>query len=130
MYFLDTNTLIYFFKGMGNVADNLFANKPDQIALPAVVYYELLVGIAKSDRSGKRQSQLNELVSLVTFFPFGEREAQASAQIRARLEKTGTPIGPTDILIAGTALGNQGVLVTHNIGEFQRVQQLAIEDWY
>ncbi|HQU73149.1 MAG TPA: type II toxin-antitoxin system VapC family toxin [Calditrichia bacterium] len=130
MYFLDTNTLIYFFKGMGNVADNLFAKKPDQIALPAVVYYELLVGIAKSDRSGKRQSQLNELVSLVTFFPFGEREAQASAQIRARLEKTGTPIGPTDILIAGTALGNQGVLVTHNIGEFQRVQQLAIEDWY
>ena len=115
---------------MGNVADNLFAKKPDQIALPAVVYYELLVGIAKSDRSGKRQSQLNELVSLVTFFPFGEREAQASAQIRARLEKTGTPIGPTDILIAGTALGNQGVLVTHNIGEFQRVQQLAIEDWY
>ena len=48
MYILDTNTLIYFFKGMGNVAENLLASLPKDIGIPSVVLYELEYGIAKS----------------------------------------------------------------------------------
>ncbi len=62
--------------------------------------------------------------------PFGNAEAKASAQIRAQLEKEGTPIGPYDILIAGTALANRATLVTHNLEEFKRIEDLNVIDWY
>ena len=48
MYVLDTNTLIYFFKGLGAVAKNLLAKTPKEIAIPSIVLFELEVGIAKS----------------------------------------------------------------------------------
>ena len=65
MYILDTNTLIYFFKGMGNVADNLLAASPKDIGGPAVVLYEIEYGIAKSTSPKKRLKQLEELCALV-----------------------------------------------------------------
>ncbi|MEG4541856.1 hypothetical protein [Microcoleus sp. Aus8_D4] len=52
------------------------------------------------------------------------------ATIRAQLEQQGTPIGPMDVLIVGTAVSLQGTLVTHNVKEFSRVSGLAIADWY
>ena len=130
MYVLDTNTLIYFFKGMGSVADNLLSKKPADIGIPAIVLYELELGIAKSAAPKKRAMQLDKLIDTVQILGCSTPEAKASAQIRATLEKQGTPIGPYDTLIAGTALANQGTLVTHNTGEFKRIKKLAVEDWY
>ena len=129
MYILDTNTLIYFFKDMGNVAANLLAASPKDIGIPAVVLYELEYGIARSTAPRKRMKQLEELCALVDVLPFGGEEAKASAGIRAALEKKGTPIGPYDVMIAGTALGKQGILVTSNTKEFRRVPGLKIMDW-
>lgn len=130
MYILDTNTLIYFFKGIGNVPGKFLSISPKEIAIPAIVIYELEYGITKSSSPKKRQAQLNELCLLVNILPFGDKEAFLSASIRAKLEKKGMPIGPNDILIAGTALSHQGVLVTNNLKEFSRVPKLKTENWY
>ena len=54
MYVLDTNTLIYFFKGVGGVAYNLLRVPPREIGIPSIVLYELQVGIAKSNLPKKR----------------------------------------------------------------------------
>ncbi len=130
MYVLDTNILIYFFKGLGNVPQRLLSVSPKDIAVPAVVIYELEYGITKSSAPKKRQQQLEELCSLVTVLPFGRTEAKVTADIRAKLEKKGTPIGPHDLLIAGIAIANNAVLVTNNIKEFSRVPKLQIENWF
>ena len=130
MYIIDTNTLIYFFKGLGNVPNKFLAISPKDIAIPSIVLYELEYGIAKSTSPKKRQNQLKDLCSLVKILPFEDEEARISAAIRAKLEKKGTPIGPHDILIAGTALRHQGTLVTNNTKEFSRVPKLKIENWY
>ena len=129
MYILDTNTLIYFFKGIGNVADKLLAASPKDIGIPAVVLYELEYGIARSTSPRKRTKQLEELCALVAVLPFGNEEAKISASIRVSLEKKGTPIGPYDVMIAGTVLSKQGILVTSNTKEFKRVPKLKITDW-
>jgi len=129
VYILDTNTLIYFFKGIGSVADNVLAVSPKDIGIPAVVLYELEYGIAKSTSPKKRTKQLEELCALVEVLTFGNEEAKTSATIRAVLEKKGTPIGSYDVMIAGTALSKQGVLVTSNTKEFRRVPKLKIVDW-
>ncbi len=130
MYILDTNTLIYFFKGMGNVPSKLLATSPKEIAIPSIVLYELEYGIAKSNSPRKRQAQLNEICSVVEVLPFNSQEARCSALIRANLEKKGAPIGPYDLLIAGTAVAYQGILVTNNTKEFNRVPDLKLENWY
>jgi tRNA(fMet)-specific endonuclease VapC len=127
---LDTNTLIYFFKGMGEVEENLFSYSPKNIFIPSIVIYELQVGIAKSNNPQKREKQLATLLEQINVIEFGEREAKASALIRADLEKKGTPIGPIDILIAGSAKAHNLTLVTHNTKEFMRVEGLDLKDWF
>nr|VFJ75884.1 MAG: tRNA(fMet)-specific endonuclease VapC [Candidatus Kentron sp. FW] len=130
MYLLDTNTLIYFFKGLGNVGKTLLSKSPRDIAIPSIVLYELEVGIAKSNHPGKRKKQLYSLVSHIAVLPFTPKEAAASAAIRVTLENRGVPMGPLDNLIAGTALCSNAVLVTHNTKEFSRIKGLNIEDWF
>lgn len=130
MYLLDTNTVIYYFKNLGQVADRLLSHSPDQIAIPAVVVYELETGIAKSTQPEKRRAQLDTLLRTVAIWPFALAEAQATATLRATLEKAGQPLGPMDYLIAGTALAHQAILVTHNTREFSRAPGLLCEDWY
>ena len=130
LYLLDTNTLIYFFKGIGNVADNLLSKSPKDISIPSIALYELEVGIAKSKNPKKRREQLEALISRIKISSFGVKEAEMAATIRAALESKGTPIGPYDTLIAGTALSTNATLVTHNTKEFSRVNDLTLEDWY
>ena len=130
MYILDTNTLIYFFKGVGNVAERLLYKSPNDIYIPSIVLFELKLGIAKSVNPAKRKKQLNLLVSHVNIADFRTKEAESAAIIRADLEKKGMPIGPYDTLIAGTALAANAILVTHNTKEFGRIRALTVEDWY
>jgi tRNA(fMet)-specific endonuclease VapC len=130
MYVLDTNTLIYYFKGQGQVAKNLTAVPPQDIAISTIVLFELQVGIAKSPAPAKRIQQLQQLLSRVNLVPFDRDAALAAATIRAQLERLGTPIGPIDVLIAGVAMSRQEAIVTHNVGEFSRVAGLSIVDWY
>jgi len=127
---LDTNTVIYFFKGMGRVAENLRKEAPRDIAIPAVVLYELEVGIARSSRPRQRRESLDALLKVIHILPFDERAASASAELRAQLEKAGSGIGPIDTLIAGTALAHSATLVTHSTKEFSRVRGLRLLDWF
>lgn len=130
MFFLDSTTLIYFFKGEGNVAERLLSEPPYNIALPVIVLYELKVGILKSASPRRRMQQLEELRRHVNIFGVGEKEAEAAAEIRAELEMAGERIGPCDVLIAGITRANGGTLVTRNLREFQKVPNLQVTDWY
>ncbi len=130
MYILDTNTLIYFFKGLGDVARNLLSVSPQEIGIPSIVLFELEYGIAKSTSPRKRMNQLEEMCSMVSVLPFSEKQAKAAALLRSQLDKKGTPIGPYDVLIAGTVLSYQAVLVTNNTKEFKRVPKLKTENWF
>jgi len=130
MYVLDTNILIYFFKGIGHVGDKLLSLSPKEISIPSIVLFELEVGIGKSQFPDKRIKQLEDLLSVVTVLSFSSKAAKYSAGIMVQLEKKGLPIGPFDTLIAGTTLAYNAILVTHNIKEFDRVPNLQIEDWF
>jgi tRNA(fMet)-specific endonuclease VapC len=136
MHLLDTNTVIYFFKGTGRVAERLLALSPREVSISAITAYEIEVGIAKTNLSGRadRADRMTEefraFLSSVVLRPFGDAEARHAARVRAELEAAGTPIGPYDILIAGTALANGATLVTRNVREFARVRNLPVEDWY
>jgi len=130
MLALDTNTLIYFFKGMGMVGERLLATAPSEIAVPAVCVYEIEFGIARSNNPAKRRQQFDNLLDVLTVLPFDQAAATKAAGLRAALAGAGKPIGPLDTLIAGTALAHNATLVTHNVSEFSRVPGLSVMDWF
>ena len=130
MFALDTNTLIYYFKGLGRVRNLLLAASPSEVAIPSVVLYEMEVGISQSTQPMKRRADLDALLTVVGVLPLEERAAKHAAQIATSLRKAGAVIGPMDTLIAGTALAHGATLVTHNLREFRRVRGLSLVDWY
>ena len=60
---------------------------------------------------------------------FSFEAAVVYGDIRATLEKRGTPVGPLDTLIAAHALSLEVTLVTNNAREFARVSNLTLDDW-
>lgn len=99
MYALDTNTLSYWLRGEGHVAERLRSVRPADVALPTVVVYEINFGL----RHAGRRRQLGEfarMVQVVQVLDFDLEAADHAARIRTELEAGGTPIGPHDLLIA------------------------------
>ena len=130
MFVLDTNAVAYFFRGEGQVAERLLATPPREIAIPAIVTYELRYGVARIPQAKRRAEQLETLLGWVTILPFDDAVAEVAARIRVELERGGRPIGPLDVLIAATSLAANGTLVTRNVAEFGRVPGLRLENWY
>lgn len=130
IYALDTNAVGYFFRGEGHVAEHLLAMPPRDIAVPAVVTYELRYGVARVPESKRLAEQLEALLGWVTILPLDYAVSQVAARIRVQLERAGQPIGPLDTLIAATALAANATLVTRNTSEFGRVRELRVENWF
>lgn len=86
-------------------------------------------GIEKSQAVEKNRLALALFLSPIQILPFDAEAAEAYGKIRADLEKRGTPIGPMDMLIAGHAKAEKLILVTNNTREFNRVNDLVVEDW-
>jgi tRNA(fMet)-specific endonuclease VapC len=100
------------------------------IGLPVIALYEMWYGIKKSALPQANASVLAAFLMLdITPWPFEPEDAEEAADIRAALERAGTPIGPYDVLIAGQARRRNAVLVTANRAEFARVPGLKTEDW-
>jgi tRNA(fMet)-specific endonuclease VapC len=100
------------------------------VGIPAIVLAEMWYGIEKSGRRQQNAANLAAFLSLdVTPWPFGADDAREAGDIRAALERAGTPIGAYDILIAAQARRRGATLVTANAREFSRVSGLRCEDW-
>lgn len=129
-YLLDTNVCIIYLKGRNlNLKQKLDTIVVQEIAVCSVVKAELAYGAMKSanpERSfALQQGFLRQFVSL----PFDDLAAVAFGTIRAQLEAAGTLIGAYDLQIAAIALVNSLTLISHNMGEFSRVDGLQLEDW-
>jgi tRNA(fMet)-specific endonuclease VapC len=130
MYALDTNTVLDYFRGRGNVGANLLALPPREVALPAIVAYEVWVGVLGSQSAGRREAQYAQFLATVDVLPFDHAVSRRAAELRLALERNGEPIGPMDTLIAATALAHDATLVTRNLREFGRVRGLKVVDWH
>ena len=100
------------------------------IGIPAITLFEMWYGIKKSTRVQANAANLATFLTLdVTLWPFEPEDAEEAGDIRAALERAGTPIGPYDVLVAAQARRRGALLVTTNEREFARVPGLRIEDW-
>ncbi len=129
-YLLDTNVCIRYLNGQSDgIRRMLQRSSHSQVALCSIVRAELLYGVLKSAQPRKNMDRLARFFRGFPCLPFDEAASEAYAGIRVQLERSGKPIGPNDLLVAAIALANESVLVTHNTGEFGRIEGLALEDW-
>lgn len=129
LFALDTNTISYALREQGGIAQRMRFLGPANLAVPAVVVFELQFGLLRTGRQAA-MAALDALIGAMQQLGFDAEAADHAARIRVQLEAAGTPIGLADLLIAATARRHGCTLVTHNTREFSRVDGLALEDWY
>ena len=130
MYLLGTNICIYALNGRSQpLLQKLLSIHPDEIAVSAITVMELEYGAAKSRWGEKTRQRLYAFLANYSILPFADYDAVVCGQIRAALARTGQSIGAYDTMIAAQGLARELTVVTHNTGEFARVQGLRIEDW-
>jgi tRNA(fMet)-specific endonuclease VapC len=128
-YLLDTNVFIAAMKGYAGVRGKLERIPADFLALSPVVLGELQLGVEKSANREKNAQRLMDVVSQIELIPIAADVSRYYADIRARLEQQGTPIGANDYWIAAQALAIGATVVTDNEDEFRRVPELRVENW-
>ena len=84
MFVLDTNAVVHFFKGKGQVADRLLATPPGEMAVTAITVFELERGVRKSPPGVDRRERLARFLAAVDVLPFDLRAAQFAAEIASQ----------------------------------------------
>ena len=129
-YMLDTNMIAYAKnRRPEEVLQRLLQHDPSEICISAITMAELEYGVCHSSMPGKNRLALMMFLSGIAVLPFGTDAAIAYGEIRHKLTIQGNIIGANDLLIAAHAKSLGLTLVTHNTGEFSRVEGLKLEDW-
>lgn len=128
-YLLDTNILSHLIRQpQGIVAQQIVQQGEDRVCTSIIVACELRFGAAKK-ASAKLTHHIESILSALEILPFEEPAERYYAALRHHLEKSGTPIGPNDMLIAAHALASDLIVVTNNVREFSRVPGLSVTNW-
>lgn len=128
-FLLDTDTVSSLVRDpQGPVARMIGHHGADSVATSVIVAAELRFGAAK--RGSKRLSdRLDAILHELDVLPLEPAADARYAELRLVLERSGTPIGANDMLIAAHALAEDLVLVSGNRREFSRVPMLEVVDW-
>ena len=130
MYFVDSNTCIYFMNGKySSVRDKFLSISPKEIKVSSVVKAELLLGAYKSRNREQTTRKVLNFLKPFEIVPFTDEMTDDYAEIRSELEKSGKPIGANDYFIAATARYKKGIIVTNNADEFSRISKLELVNW-
>ena len=126
-FLLDTNAVIGIIAANSSLLSRLSEHVPNDFAVPSVVMYELYWGAYKSGKVAENVARVDALRFEV--LDLSTADAKAAGLIRADLKRKGTPIETYDLLIAGQAVARSLTLITNNVKELRRVENLIYEDW-
>lgn len=133
MYLLDTDILSNLMKR--TPSSTLMAKvahvPPEQQFTSSITLGELVYGAhrLKELTTILMQKIEDALLPNLPILSFDVAAARRYGELRAELERLGTPIGDADMRIAAIALSHDLKVVTGNERHFQRVPELEIENW-
>lgn len=128
-FLLDTDTCIFALRGEHRVVERLRHTSRAEVWVSALTRAELLAGAARSGSPTRNAHLVHHFLGPLLLIDFTAADADAYADLRARLEKKGQLIGPIDLLLASQAVARNLTLVTNNVREFRRVPGLLLENW-
>ncbi|MCX6147745.1 MAG: PIN domain-containing protein [Candidatus Kapabacteria bacterium] len=127
-YLLDTNICIYYFKGQFGLNDKFDKIGFDNFAISEITLAELYFGAENSQFIQKNTEIINEFASKIKVIPI-LGSIRIYAKEKARLKANGNMISDFDLLIGSTAISSNLILISRNIKEFIRLEDLNFENW-
>lgn len=127
-YLLDTNICVHFLRGKFRVSERLETVKAENCAISEITLAELVFGAENSGNPAKNHQLIEQFIGLVTVLPIYD-SIMIYGKEKARLRKAGTMISDLDLFIGCTAIGNDSIMVTENISEFERISGIKLENW-
>lgn len=124
---LDTTFLIDLLDSLDAAEDTLesLIEADTPVAVSPLSVYEAGLGLRETERD-----RFDEILAAMVVFPLGETESRRALAIQRTLGDRGEPIGDVDSLIAATAVESPDPRVlTRNVGEFSRVENLTVESY-
>ena len=128
-YLLDTNIVIDVLKRRPVEVLAVFNTNASRMAISSITLSELIYGAEKSLNVNRNLEAIEEFVSHLDVLPYDAKASQHYGQIKATLERKGEIIGENEIHIAAHAISQGLILVSNNLKEFNRVPNLALENW-
>ncbi|MFO7773082.1 MAG: type II toxin-antitoxin system VapC family toxin [Dehalococcoidia bacterium] len=125
-YLIDTDWIIHALHGEKRVMRKLLELKGDGLAISIISVAELYEGVYRSPDSTSDEKVLGDFMSGVSVLAISGQICKTFGKERARLRKEGKLIGDFDLLIASTCVHHELTLLTDNIREFERVENLKI----
>jgi tRNA(fMet)-specific endonuclease VapC len=125
---LDTNIVSELIRNPAGRAAQRARAAGDAVCVSVIVAAELRYGCAKKG-SPRLLRRVEQFLSEVPVLAFDVPADDGYGGIRAELEAAGAPIGSNDLLIAAHAHTLGATVVTANVGEFQRIRGLNVENW-
>jgi len=127
---LDTDTCSYVMKrSNARLLKRLQKEAVSDVCISVITKAELLYGVEISGRRQQDEAALGAFLTYVEVLNFPDEGSLHYASIRADLKRRGSMIGSNDLWIAAHARCLDLTLVTNNTREFQRVRDLALENW-
>lgn len=126
-YLIDTDWVVYYFKGRQAIVKRLDALENESLAISVVTLAELYDGLYGSRDSRKREAALQDFLQWVTVLGLDEETCRLFGKERSRLRQAGNLPGDMDLLIGATALRHGLTVLTNNSNHFGRIESLRIE---
>ena len=129
-HMLDTNICSYVMKAtrLSPLSDK-FEALAENLCISVMTLAELRFGAEKSLHRERSLRAIEDFATNLAVLPFGEKAAEHYGQLRAELERAGTPCGLHDTQIGAHARSEGLIVVTNNRREFDRMPGLRVENW-
>ena len=127
-YLIDTNTCIYYIKGMFDLNKKFEKADLDNCFISEITLAELKFGVENSEKKDKNQKALDNFLMGVKIVPIFH-SLDLYAKEKARLRKAGTPVEDFDLLIGVTSVIHNLTMVTNNTDHFNLIKGIALENW-
>jgi tRNA(fMet)-specific endonuclease VapC len=125
-YMIDTSICIQVIKTYPPELLERFNTLAEQLCISVITLGELHYGAA---RRLKNLQAIEHFSARLEVLPFSPRAAIHYGQVRAELERAGTPVGTHDMFIGAHARSEGLIVVTNNRREFDRMPGLRVENW-
>jgi tRNA(fMet)-specific endonuclease VapC len=127
-YLLDTNICAYFLNGKFNLEAKIDEVGFENCVVSEITIAELKYGVEKSTQKEKNRKTIETFQTKFDVMPIFPA-LDIYAREKARLKTKGKMLDDFDLLIGSTAVFNKLTLVTKNVSDFDRLDDIDIEDW-
>lgn len=129
MYLLDTDIIIYSLKGVPEVIESMKNHATDPKAVSVITYGELIYGAEKSQQKSRNLSKIYRLRELFPVIDVSCAIMDTFGDLKATLNRKGTPVDDFDLIIAATALSMGYSVVSNNEKHFRKIPDLSCVNW-